>query len=140
MPRPSSGSGSIRVTSRGVNDVASTYEIAVNRNHTDAVQFSTLAHELGHLFLGHLGADQHLKVPERPTLTHAQRELEAESVAFIVCTRNGVECRSKTYLSNFVKASTTVQDIDVYQVMRAAGQVESVLQLSTQTKHDLPPR
>lgn len=34
------------------------YEMCVNKNHSAAVQFATLTHELGHLFLGHLGADK----------------------------------------------------------------------------------
>ncbi len=69
---------------------ASAYRIHINRNHPVAVQFSTLAHELGHLFLGHLGRDHMLNIPERPYSTAAQQELEAESVAFLVCARNGV--------------------------------------------------
>ena len=36
------------------------YIIHMNLNHTPAIQFCTLAHELRHLFLGHLGADQKL--------------------------------------------------------------------------------
>ncbi len=67
------------------------------------VQFCAVAHELRHLFLGHLGPDPKLNVPERhlpsdEEKNHAQRELEAESVAFLVCARNGVASKSETYL------------------------------------------
>jgi antirestriction protein ArdC len=105
------------------------------------VQFTTLAHELGHLFLGHLGKDKALNVPERPNrleANHTQRELEAESVAYLVCARNGVTSRSETYLANYVKQNTTVGEIDLYLVMRAAGQVETLLGLTTPTKYDRP--
>ena len=44
------------------------YCIHINRNHDPAVQFTTLAHELGHLSLGHLGPDGKLKVRHRPQL------------------------------------------------------------------------
>jgi len=56
------------------------YRININRNHTLAVQFATLAHELGHLFLGHLGPDRTLNIPQRSRMDHAQVELEAEFI------------------------------------------------------------
>lgn len=128
--------GLIRVVQRPATNTEKTqYRIHINRNHTAATQFTTLAHELAHLFLGHLGPDKWLNVPERPSLAHAQRELEAESVAFLVCKRNGVTSKSETYLANFVDQFTTVENVDLYQVMRAAGQVETILGLSTYTKY-----
>ena len=127
--------GSIRALRRAVDDKdATSYRMNINRNHTAPVQFATLAHELGHLFLGHLGADAKLNIPRRRTLDHAQRELEAESVAFLVCRRNGVSPKSQTYLSTFVDGNTTVNDLDLYQIMRAAGQVETVLRLGAHSK------
>jgi len=54
--------------------------ININRNHTLAVQFATLAHELGHLFLGHLGPDRTLNIPQRSRMDHAQVEFEAEFI------------------------------------------------------------
>lgn len=110
------------------------YLVRLNNNHSPVVQFSTLAHELGHLFLGHLGPDKSFNIPERPTLSHAQKELEAESVAYLACGRSGVDCNSKTYLANYVTQHTTVEDIDVYQIMRAAGQIETLLKLTTHTR------
>jgi len=71
-------------------------------------------------------------------MKHAQVELEAESVAFLVCERNGVKSKSETYLSTYVTDNTTMDDIDLYQIMRAAGQVESLLGLSSHTKYDRP--
>ena len=131
--------GLIRVVRRAANEKEATqYRIHINRNHDSAVKFTTLAHELAHLGLGHLGPDKKLSVPERPHLSNAQQELEAESVAYIVCERNGVQSKSETYLSNFVSASTTVNDLDVYQVMRAAGQVETLLGLAAHAQFARP--
>jgi antirestriction protein ArdC len=104
-----------------------------------ATQFTTLAHELGHMCLGHLGPDKKLNVPERPRLDHDQKEFEAESVAYLVCERNGVHSKSKTYLSTYVKPNTTIEHIDLYQVMRAAGQVETLLGLTAHMRCDRPP-
>ncbi len=131
--------GMIRVLQRPTHASERTlYRIHINRNHPAPTQFATLAHELAHLFLGHLGPDKALNVPERAAMPSAQRELEAESVAFLVCRRNGVESRSETYLANFVQQNTTIEHLDLYQVMRAAGQVETTLGLSAHTKYEKP--
>jgi hypothetical protein len=114
------------------------YRMLINRNHPIAVRFVTLSHELAHVFLGHLGQDKALVVPRRQPLTHAEQELEAESVAYVVAARNGVTSKSETYLSNFVQQRKCIDDLNVYQIMRAAGQVETVLGLTSHTRFDSP--
>ena len=89
---------------------------------------------------GHLGSDKDLKVSQRAQMSHDQRELEAESVAFLVCARTGVTSKSETYLATYVTQNTTIDHIDLYQVMRAAGQVETLLGLTARTKHDQPTK
>lgn len=131
--------GSIRVVKAATQKEAGWYSMQVNRNHTAPVQFVTIAHELAHLFLGHLGPDKKLNIPERPRPKHAQEELEAESVAYLLCARNGVKSKSQTYLTNFVEANTTIETLDLYQVMRATGQVETLLGLSSHTRYASPP-
>lgn len=133
--------GLIRLVHRATDDKDfSRYRIHINRNHSAPVQFATLVHELGHLFLGHLGKDKKLHIPERPRGTHAQRELEAESVAYILCERNGVESKSQTYLANFVTENTSAGSLDIYQILRAAGQVEQILNLSATARFSTSPR
>jgi len=68
-------------------------------------------------------------------MNRVQQELEAESVAYLVCKSNRVEPKSETYLSHYVNQNTTTDNIDVYQVMRAAGQVETLLGLTVPTKY-----
>ena len=131
--------GSIRCVSRaGKSDQASLYEMRINEKHEPAVKFATVIHELAHLCLGHLGKDGHLKIPARPNLSHAQVELEAESVAYIVCQRNGIKPKSESYLSKYVGQDTTTDNLDLYQIMRAAGQAETLLGLGAHTKYDKP--
>ena len=133
--------GSVSVVYRALHGKeTSRYRLEINKNHTPAVQFTTLAHELGHLYLGHLGPDSRLKIPERPRPNLALREVEAESVAYIVCKRNGVEPKSQTYLSGFIDGRETSEGIAVYQIMRAAGRIEALLGLATPTKFDNPSR
>lgn len=114
------------------------YRLQVNRNHPVATKFVTLTHELAHLFLGHLGKDSALNIPERPRPSHAQEELEAESVAYLVCARNGVQSQSEKYLSAFVEKTQTIDELDLYQVMRAAGQIETILGLTAHTRFTSP--
>ena len=129
--------GSISVVYRALQGKeTSRYRLEINKNHTPAVQFTTLAHELGHLYLGHLGPDSRLKIPERPRPDLDLREVEAESVAYIVCKRNGVEPKSQTYLSDFIDGRETSEGIAVFQIMRAAGRVEALLGLAIPTKFD----
>jgi hypothetical protein len=105
------------------------YEVRLNKIHDANVQFATLAHELAHLYLGHLGKDAFLKIPDRQNITHEIRELEAESVCYIVCHRNGVTPNSETYLSAFVKYNTNIESMDVYALLKTAGKIETVLGL-----------
>ena len=105
------------------------YHVRVNSTHEPNVQFVTLLHELGHLYLGHLGPDKFLNISKRPRLSRAQEELEAESLAYLVCKRNDVESKSEEYLSSYVQANTTVEHLDLYFLLKAAGQIETILQL-----------
>lgn len=129
--------GAIQVSERPADPKAAVkYKVSINKNHAPAVQFATLAHELGHLCLGHLGPNKLLNIPERPRPLLKDREIEAESVAYLVCNRNGVKPDSETYLSGFVAANTDIDSVDFYQIMRAAGQVENLLGLTAHTKFD----
>lgn len=131
--------GSIRVLKSATPKEGGSYGMQLNRNHSAPVQFVTIAHELAHLFLGHLGPDKKLNIPERRRPDHAQEELEAESVAYLVCARNGVESKSQTYLTEFVGKHTSIEILDLYQVMRAAGHIESLLGLTSHTRYASPP-
>lgn len=114
------------------------YRIHINRNHNTATKFVTVAHELAHLFLGHLGQDKKLDISDRSHLDHSQEELEAESVAYLVCKRNGVESKSETYLSNFVREHTTIDHIDIHKVLRAADCIEKILGLDAHIQFGRP--
>lgn len=107
--------------------IPSHYIIRINKAHDPNTQFATLAHELAHLFLGHLGPDKYLKIPLRPWPDHDQAELEAETVSYLVCRRNGVWSRAEVYLADYVANHETVENLELYHLMKAAGQVEAAL-------------
>ncbi|WP_045217722.1 hypothetical protein [Desulfonatronovibrio magnus] len=123
--------GLIRAVKRAVKkEDKPEYEIKINQNHALPVKFNTLVHELAHLYLGHLGKDICLKTPDRHNVAFLQRELEAESVAYLVCFRSGVKPKSHTYLAGYVRNNQSIDNIDIYQIMRTAGQVETLLGLT----------
>ena len=105
------------------------YQLAYNRNHAAPTRFVTVAHELAHLYLGHLGADNGRRVPDRRDTPHALMEVEAEMAAYLVAMRNGLTPRSESYLSNYKGA---FEDLNLYAVTRTANAVETAMGISAQ--------
>ena len=102
----------------------------MNRNHPRPTRFTTIAHELGHLYLGHLGGDAKRRIPGRRGVSERWCEVEAESVAYLVGHRHGVAPVSDAYLAGFIEAGDPIgRSLDVERVMRAAGAVEGVMGL-----------
>jgi len=104
------------------------YRVTLNDRHSEAEQFVTLGHELGHIFCGHVGECRSLIAgeggwPNRSRLSQDIKEVEAESVAHIVAQRAGLETESATYLKQQV-TNDTISKIDVDLVVRAAARVE----------------
>lgn len=125
-----------RITRRFLRDGAALLTLRVNRNHPPATRFATIAHELGHLYLGHLDADAKRRIPNRRHVPGRMQEIEAESVAWLVASRHGVQLATDAYLSAFMKADDKPlgRTLDVDRVMRAAGAVERVMGLGTERK------
>ncbi|SHM38052.1 protein of unknown function [Roseovarius litoreus] len=104
------------------------YQLAYNRNHAAPTRFVTVAHELAHLYLGHLGSDAGRRVPDRRDTPHALMEVEAEMVAYLVAMRNGLTPRSESYLANYKGA---FEDLNLYAVTRAANAVETAMGIAS---------
>lgn len=106
------------------------YQLAYNRNHPPPTRFVTIAHELAHLYLGHLGEDAGRRVPDRADLSNDLAEAEAEIVAYLVAKRNGLSPRSEGYLANYKGA---LGDLDLHSLTRAANAIETAMGISAQT-------
>lgn len=105
------------------------YKLGYNKRHPTTTRFVTIAHELAHLFLGHLGADPARRVTDRRHKPHDIREVEAETVAYVVAKRNGLTPRSESYLAAYMGA---LADLDLPTITRAANAVETSMGLSAQ--------
>ena len=102
------------------------YEILLNSAHSAEEKYATLVHELGHLYCGHLGTPDVRRWPDRQGLGHELRELEAESVCYLVCERLGLKNPSAEYLSSYVSCHEDMPDISLDTVMKVAGLIEQM--------------
>ena len=103
------------------------YVIGLNRNHSPPTRFVTVAHELAHLFLGHLGTDKGRQVTGRNLISHSLKEAEAEMTAYLVAKRNGLKPRSESYLANY---QGELSELSLFGITRAANKVEVALGIS----------
>ena len=103
------------------------YFIALNRNHSAPTRFVTVAHELAHLFLGHLGPDKGRGVEDRSFINDSLQEAEAEMTAYLVAKRNGLKPRSESYLANYQEE---LSNLSLFGITRAANKVEVALGIS----------
>ncbi len=115
------------------------YGILLNAKQSAETQYATLAHELAHLYCGHLGSPNQTWWPDRLGLPDSVRELEAESVCFLVCQRLGIENPSEKYLSTYVKDDDPLNRISLDCVIKAAGLIEQMgKERLTARKNDEP--
>jgi hypothetical protein len=114
------------------------YGLVLNSDHSPEAAYASLVHELAHLYCGHLGTPNNKWWPDRRELAKATRELEAESVCFLVCTRMGIDNPSAEYLADYVKASDVVTDISLDCVLKAAGIIEQMGRQQLPLRKDNP--
>ena len=107
-------------------DVKVRYELLLNAKHSPEEQYATLAHELAHLYCGHLGTPNLAWWPSRCGISETVREFEAESVAFLVCRRLGIETPSHEYLSGYFKDHISTPAISLNCVLKSAGLIEQM--------------
>jgi hypothetical protein len=102
------------------------WSVRINAHHDLATRFATLAHELGHIYCGHLGPHPKERWPDRESsdISHARREMEAEAVCWLVCNRNGVTSRSAEYLHSLIKESD-LSKVSIHAIYTAANLVEA---------------
>jgi hypothetical protein len=101
--------------------------VQLNGSHSPTEQLATLAHELGHLFCGHVGADQGDEWPSRDLSDHAQREFEAESVARLVFRRIAPGAELPPYLEHVLDPGRPPPDEGWTHVAQAADRVLELL-------------
>ena len=102
------------------------YDLVINAGLSREARYATIVHELAHLYCGHLGTPKVQWWPDRRGLRPEIQEFEAESVAYLVCLRCGIDISSEQYLSGFLEEYDQVPPISLERVMKAAGLIESM--------------
>jgi hypothetical protein len=89
--------------------------------------YASLCHELAHIYLGHLGGGKQARCVSRLGLPKAVRELEAESVAWLVCSRSGLCTKSADYLAGYLTNPDEQQNrVSIDLVAKVAGRIEGM--------------
>jgi hypothetical protein len=109
-----------------IHQVQRRYELLLNSNLSRESRYATLAHELGHLYCGHLGTLDRKSWPDRRGLPIEIREFEAESVCYLVCARLGIQNPSAEYLAGYVRNYETTPPISLDAVMKSSWLIEQM--------------
>lgn len=99
------------------------YVSVVNGRLSPTEQLTTLAHELGHLHCGHVGTHDDRRWPDRRRLSEERVEIEAESVAYLVCLRLDPSVQMPPHLHQYVGRELALPLVDVNRVVIAAGRI-----------------
>lgn len=102
------------------------FSVTINSSYSVNEKYSTLIHELAHIFCGHLGINQTSWWKSRTGLKNDSVEIEAESVSFLVCKRNGLKTTSEAYLSNYIKKYKEIPPISFDTILTVAGYIEKM--------------
>lgn len=116
------GAASVRKGGRRVQ--VPHYTVSINASLDPNTAFAALAHELGHLFCGHLDVPTETRFRVRRGLPLESKELEAESVAWVLTRRVGVHTQSVDYLRGYV--SSGLPPVDMERVAFAVNKIEAL--------------
>ena len=93
------------------------YNMHLNAIMSREAKYATIVHELAHLYCGHIGTPDVKWWPDRIGLNENVREFEAESVAYLVCARQGIKTPSDSYLSDYMLKNNELPNISLECVL-----------------------
>jgi len=108
--------------------------IVVHSELDEPSRYGVLCHELAHIYLGHLGANEDGWWPGRASLTRAAIEFEAEAVAYVVTGRLGLAGSSSEYVSRYAQGGSVPTGVSLDLIAKVAGRLEQM------AKESLPAR
>ena len=103
------------------------FHLVLNSKHSEAQQLGTLAHELAHVFCGHLGYLEEGFWPDRRSASKTTREFEAEAVAYLVTDRLNLDIGSVQYLAGYLSDDKRLPNYSLDTVLKAVNRIEEML-------------
>jgi hypothetical protein len=107
-------------------DANSKMRIALHQGLDEPSKVGVLCHELAHIYLGHLGGDPDRWWPSRTGISRRCMEIEAESVAYLVTTRMGLNGSSSAYVSRYLPEGELPLGVSIDVVAKVAGRIEEM--------------
>jgi len=102
------------------------FNIYVNSLFDITAKYSTIVHELAHVYCGHLGNMINSWWSSRMGMSLDIKEIEAESVSYLVCRRLGLTTSSHEYLSNYIKEDKPLPNISIDRILTVANYIEKM--------------
>ena len=89
-------------------------------------RYACLVHELGQIFCGHQGRSQHAWWQDRQHESETVKDIESESVGFLVCRRKGLHSSAETYLSQYRHQERQIPIVGINTILTATSYIEDM--------------
>lgn len=133
-------SASVELTKKRIDSCLLPYLLSLNHNASKGEKLNSIFHELGHFFCKHLEYPLHWSCVKEETeesdeakkcepwevrrISHNAREIEAESVAWLVCSRLGIKTKSERYIASLIEDTDEIpEEVDYNAIFKAANKV-----------------
>jgi len=101
--------------------------ISINSKSSKEELFAGIIHELAHFFCCHLYPVTDVWWKHR-NLNHAEKEFEAETIAWLICERIGIKNPSDAYLSGYLDKNNQVPSISMECILKATNTIEALFE------------
>lgn len=102
------------------------YLIMLNDQAARAENYRNLVSGLGQIFCGHYGIDANAWWPERAALSAETEKIEAQSVTYLVCGRQGATGTEAPFLTPYLGGAQAMPPFGLNAVIQAAGYIEEM--------------
>ena len=101
------------------------FRVVIHKKLEERSRFGVLCHEMAHIFLGHMGNDGDRWWPARSHLGRSAIEIEAETTAYMVTRRLGLDGTSAEYISQHLQSDGRVPSgVSFDTIVKVAGKIE----------------
>jgi hypothetical protein len=123
LPEP----GYFRFSDTGERNVGPiSFVVDINQDLPLNSRYASAVHELGHIYCGHLGSVKGAWWKDREGIDRSIKEIEAESVSYLVCKRRGLETKSEQYLALQSEKNIELPAISLDAILKTVSYIEGM--------------